>query len=200
MRAERSGRQLLAALAAASGEDGATGPGAHPQPEAVGLRAATVVRLESTLAHGWAPGLMVRRKGAVNTWMACQGSEGTRNSRRVTSRPSYVTGEAPLRSNWTGYPPFHRRLFHRRPCVHSMCTQVPLGCGQCLEHSCAHRYCRPFRSRSWAVHNLWISCGGPGHEVRPPRCGRSGRRSPRAAAHVDKRSRGAARGRRGTAP
>jgi len=47
-----SGRELGAALAPARGQDGATGPGAHAQPEAVGLGATAVVRLEGALAHG----------------------------------------------------------------------------------------------------------------------------------------------------
>jgi hypothetical protein len=53
-RSERSGRQLNATLAAPSREDGPTSAGPHAQPEPVGPRAATVVRLERTLAlaHG----------------------------------------------------------------------------------------------------------------------------------------------------
>ena len=46
-----SDSQLVAALAAARGEDGAAGPGAHPLAETVDLSPPTVVRLESTLAH-----------------------------------------------------------------------------------------------------------------------------------------------------
>src|SRR3954447_11763112 len=46
-----SGGELLATLAPATGDDRATGAGAHPQPEAVGLGPATVVRLERALAH-----------------------------------------------------------------------------------------------------------------------------------------------------
>ena len=46
-----SNRQLLAALAAARGKNGAAGPGAHPLAEAVDLGPPTVVRLERTLAH-----------------------------------------------------------------------------------------------------------------------------------------------------
>src|SRR5687767_7722872 len=38
-----SGRQLVATLAAAGGQDRATGTGAHAQPEAVGLRTTAVV-------------------------------------------------------------------------------------------------------------------------------------------------------------
>src|SRR6476619_1738037 len=53
--APASGRQLAAALAATGGDDGATGAGTHPQPEAVRLRAAAVVRLEGALTHGQAP-------------------------------------------------------------------------------------------------------------------------------------------------
>src|SRR5690242_14427292 len=46
-----SGGELLATLAPATGDDRATGTGAHPQPEAVGLGPAAVVRLERALAH-----------------------------------------------------------------------------------------------------------------------------------------------------
>ena len=48
-----SGGELVATLAATAREDGAAGPGAHPQPEAVALGPATVVRLERalTLCH-----------------------------------------------------------------------------------------------------------------------------------------------------
>ena len=46
-----SGRQAGASLGATRGEDRATGPGAHAQPEAVGLRAPAVVRLVGALAH-----------------------------------------------------------------------------------------------------------------------------------------------------
>jgi len=50
--ANDSGRQLSATLAAPGREDGSPGPGTHAQPEPVGPRAATVVRLERTLALG----------------------------------------------------------------------------------------------------------------------------------------------------
>ncbi len=46
-----SGRQAGAALGTTGRDDGATGPGAHAQPEAVGLRAPAVVRLVGALAH-----------------------------------------------------------------------------------------------------------------------------------------------------
>ena len=46
-----SGGELLATLAAATGEDRPARAGAHTQPEAVGLGPATVVRLERALAH-----------------------------------------------------------------------------------------------------------------------------------------------------
>ena len=48
--------QGRAPLAAARGEDGATGPRTHAQPEAVDLRATPVVRLVRTLAHCWLQG------------------------------------------------------------------------------------------------------------------------------------------------
>jgi hypothetical protein len=47
----RSGGELGAALAATRGQDRSPGTGAHPQPEAVRLRAPTVVRLVRALAH-----------------------------------------------------------------------------------------------------------------------------------------------------
>src|SRR5947199_8290384 len=46
-----SGRELGAALGAPRGENGPAGTGAHPQAEAVGLRAPAVVRLVGALAH-----------------------------------------------------------------------------------------------------------------------------------------------------
>src|ERR1700712_594297 len=46
-----SGGELLATLAPTAGDDRPARAGAHPQPEAVGLRPAAVVRLERALAH-----------------------------------------------------------------------------------------------------------------------------------------------------
>src|ERR687896_15153 len=46
-----SGGELLATLAPTTGDDRPARAGAHPQPEAVGLGPATVVRLERALAH-----------------------------------------------------------------------------------------------------------------------------------------------------
>ncbi|MDT7714889.1 MAG: hypothetical protein QOH09_881 [Pseudonocardiales bacterium] len=60
---EGLGRQLDATLAAPGRQDRAPGAGTHAQPEPVGPRAATVVRLERTLAlaHGCrSPGAVVR--------------------------------------------------------------------------------------------------------------------------------------------
>jgi len=48
---QQSGREFGAALGPAGGQDGASGTGAHPQPEAMSLGPATVVRLEGALAH-----------------------------------------------------------------------------------------------------------------------------------------------------
>jgi hypothetical protein len=52
---EGSGRELGAALAPTRGEDRPAGARAHAQPEAVGLRATPVVRLEGPLAHEGSP-------------------------------------------------------------------------------------------------------------------------------------------------
>src|SRR5919112_1088048 len=46
-----SGGEVLATLAPTTGEDRPARAGPHPQPEAVGLGPATVVRLERALAH-----------------------------------------------------------------------------------------------------------------------------------------------------
>src|SRR3954453_12441637 len=46
-----SGGKLLATLAPTTGDDRPPGAGAHPQPKAVGLGPAAVVRLERALAH-----------------------------------------------------------------------------------------------------------------------------------------------------
>src|ERR687895_1453379 len=46
-----SGGELLATLAPTAGDDRPARAGAHPQPEAVGLGPAAVVRLERALAH-----------------------------------------------------------------------------------------------------------------------------------------------------
>ena len=59
-----SGRQLGPALDAAVGEDRAAGPGAHAQPETVGLRATAVVRLEGALAHVRTPNQGSSTKGS----------------------------------------------------------------------------------------------------------------------------------------
>src|SRR6478752_3890287 len=46
-----SGGEVLATLAPTTGEDRPARAGAHPQPEAVGLRPSAIVRLERALAH-----------------------------------------------------------------------------------------------------------------------------------------------------
>ncbi len=53
----RSGSEASAALTAARRKDGATGAGAHPEPEAVGLGPTPVVGLERTLGHKGLRGL-----------------------------------------------------------------------------------------------------------------------------------------------
>jgi hypothetical protein len=59
MTCTRSGGQLGATLATAVRENRAAGTGTHPQAEAVGLGATTVVRLEGALAHSGAPEMIV---------------------------------------------------------------------------------------------------------------------------------------------
>jgi hypothetical protein len=85
-----SGRKALTALPTTSGEDGAPGTSAHAQPEAVGLCAPAVVRLERALTHSRAP----RRRfstAVVSPWSKLCGPQVRRNS--------YGTGPPPTRSN-----------------------------------------------------------------------------------------------------
>lgn len=62
----RSGRQALAALAAARGEDGPTGTGAHPSPETVGLGPTAIIGLERAL-HDRTPGYRLGKTDAGET-------------------------------------------------------------------------------------------------------------------------------------
>jgi hypothetical protein len=68
----------------------------------VGLRATTVVRLVSTLAHEWAPGFRCASGGPRARHiprLRLARCVGMQNSRRLTSRPPHVTGRRRLRSN-----------------------------------------------------------------------------------------------------
>src|SRR3954471_9977349 len=80
-----SGGELVATLAPAAGEDGAAGTGAHPQPEAVGLGPAAVVRLERALAHEGLPLLTTSvRRGpgwAARAWERAGRRPGLRAAR-----------------------------------------------------------------------------------------------------------------------
>src|SRR5258708_4542762 len=86
--------QFATALGAARGEDGPAGPGAHAQPEAVGLGAAPVVRLEGALAH-WrlqtGTGLGTRTTGA--------GFLRAAFNTEVSTRPAYGTRDPATGSN-----------------------------------------------------------------------------------------------------
>ena len=90
--AHASGSEAVAALAAAGGQDGAAGAGAHPQAEAVGLVPTAVVRLERTLAHGFTPleGL------------------GERSDLRATSGPLWSTQHRAPTTRWTVVDMRHR--------------------------------------------------------------------------------------------
>jgi len=96
-----SGRQLVAALGATGSEDGATGTGAHAQPETVGLRAPAVVRLVGALAH-------VRTPSSSDDPWASRGHQGCKTPTLAecggaTARP-YA---APL--GWSTIPRAARR-------------------------------------------------------------------------------------------
>ena len=93
-----SGRQLVAALTAAVGENGPAGPRAHAQPEAVGLRTPAVVRLEGALAHVKTPssgsvrGALAKGHKAASATLAERGGATARPYAgapgRSTARPA----------------------------------------------------------------------------------------------------------------
>ena len=92
-----SGRELGAALAAAGGQDGAAGAGAHAQAEAVRLGAATVVRLEGALAHE----ILLRLGARISVWLPggagggrCDRNRQTRGSPRASACRSRGQGYA----------------------------------------------------------------------------------------------------------
>ena len=102
--AGRSGRQLAAALAPASGEDGPACTGLHAQPEAVGLGPSAVVRLEGALAHCRSPGdgadapqERARRRGC---WRACMDT-GLASLRTAQGGVKHVRADTPQPSLWT---------------------------------------------------------------------------------------------------
>ncbi len=85
-----SGRELAAALTAASGQNRATGAGPHPQPETVRAGTPAVVRLIGALAHGRKLLEVRRHRGWATPRGACRNSRTTpglqRHSIRAGSR------------------------------------------------------------------------------------------------------------------
>jgi hypothetical protein len=94
-----SGRKALTALSATSGKNRAAGPGAHAQPETVGLRTAAVVRLERALTHSGAPREESVRR--VNGPERCTDREmgSSRSQFQQVTRTPYGTGRPATRSN-----------------------------------------------------------------------------------------------------
>jgi hypothetical protein len=139
-----SGRKALTALPATRGENGATGTSAHAQAEAVGLRAAAIVRLERALAHSGAPernryGWSTGQKRFTCLENAAQhGVEECSSIGRVprnssqprvvqqVTRTSYGTGRSPTRSNRSRVAD---RLANSEPTAGSVQS---CGLGSCL--------------------------------------------------------------------
>jgi hypothetical protein len=86
--------QALAALAAARGQDRASGAGAHAQPESVHLVTTAVVRLVRTLAHGFSP---MRVKGGRPGGLAGCAVNRHRPPTRSASIPAGVAGDMDMR-------------------------------------------------------------------------------------------------------
>jgi hypothetical protein len=94
----RSDGEPVAALAAARGQDRATGTGPHPEAEAVRLVATTVVRLERALAHGLLRCVRVMRSRVVPaSHRAGRLEDATRSSACRLAPPT--RGEHPGRSS-----------------------------------------------------------------------------------------------------
>jgi len=125
-----SGRQALTALSATSGKNRTAGPGAHAQPETVGLRTAAVVRLERALAHSGAP-----RKESVQQ---VNGPERCTNREMGSSRSQfhqvrgipYGTGRRATRSNRT-----LRRAPVEAPALSRFSPRVSMHVDNALNHS-----------------------------------------------------------------
>ena len=186
-----SDRQALAALAAARGQDGAPGAGAHAQPEAVHLVAPAVVRLVRTLAHevspmvvrgGHAGGGQIarwRQTALVESWsMRTEASAGTAHPRAGGTAPGTNPGGA-----WTCGTRRHRvtdeRYAWRLRGVKS--TSAPTARPAPVETGRPESSMPPV---SRASRSLWIaSCSGPSAGVMfdprrvSPRSGRT--RAPR---------------------
>lgn len=145
--------------------------------------------------------------GDARQWLACQ-MRGMRNSRRVASRPSYVTGQARPRSNRRTSQSARVQVIHLSTGTFStgappstgcaLCPPVlPLGCGQRLVHSCGQDYRRllrtlsPLRGRvgprvtdcAQPVDSVWISNGAHEGATGRPACGQ--RRDPVLPAAID---------------
>ena len=124
-----SGRQALTALSATSGKNRTAGPGAHAQPETVGLRTAAVVRLERALAHSGAP-----RKESVQQ---VNGPERCTNREMGSSRSQfhqvrgipYGTGRRATRSNRT-----LRRAPVEAPALSRFSPRVSMHVDNALNH------------------------------------------------------------------
>ncbi len=104
-RARPSGRQLATALAPARSDDGAPGTRTHAQPEAVRLRAATVVRLEGALAHGQAPRSDEPARRLVQAYRRFS---LRRTTQRTATQPSTVRIEAVAGQTAPGRSPVAR--------------------------------------------------------------------------------------------
>ena len=124
-----SGGQFGTALAPPGRDDGPTGTGAHAQAEPVGPRAATVVRLERTLAlaHGCrSPGAVVRvamGEGAQE----CPPLGGRRaEPKRPVAAPSKPASGVTVRAT---------RRYIGGACLHGVLVAVPQVCSRAAPDS-----------------------------------------------------------------
>ena len=128
----RSGRQTRAALAAAVGDHRTACAGPHPQPEAVGLRPAAVVRLVGALAHSGAPEVLVRSR-TVARRLGCH---------RAPTRSSRAPVPAPRSRHARALPVVGRRqqpsTTRPRNGTRGLATVKPRAPRQLHTHACGH--------------------------------------------------------------
>lgn len=150
-----SGRQTGATLATAGRENRAAGTGAHTQPEAVGLRAAAVVRLEGALAHSGAPEM--NRVVAGHRLAVTVRPRVARNTPECTASRSPDPGSATLahrrqaaaaidNSTWLRYARLRHPVKPAGPCgaagppSRRTPTRTGRGQGNTRRHRMAHLY------------------------------------------------------------
>jgi hypothetical protein len=126
--------QVLAALAAARGQDGATGPGTHPLAKTVDLSPPTVVRLERTLAH-W-------NSRSLGKLSLVRGSHVVRRALEDMAQPVNGTGD-PRTGQTEPLPAVKHRDFHNASTAGDLGCGKSRSAGRLREAGCRHGMGKP---------------------------------------------------------